>query len=451
MTTTEEKKGFMEKMADVVRPVGDFLSNEKHFASISAGLMATVGISIIAAFITIVSTVIGMFAPGTGVLATSLGWEFAGAAQVAAIINIPYTMTLGLLSVVASFAIAYNLAKYYKINQLSAGIVSMLMFLMVVAPAKTVVLADGASTFTALDTTLLGGPGLLTAIIVSLLSVEITNFCYKHGWVIKMPDVIPPFLANSFSSMVPLLLNVFIIYGINVALSVVDPSLNIAWACNAILGIPVKLLANSIPGILVINTFALLLWTTGVHGTMVVYMFLMAPMIMAITNNAALVAQGLSPVFSPVFLLGATSCVGGTGNTMGFALLCAYRAKSEQLKAVGKASIVPGLFNVNEPMTFGVPVVYNPIIAIPYILNGLILTFIMWVAYAIGFIVPGHILMLSLLPIGLAEFLGTLNWRNAIFPWLMIPFMTLIYYPFFKVYDKQLVEKEQAALAAAAE
>ena len=133
--------------------------------------------------------------------------------------------------------------------------------------------------------------------------------------------------------------------------------------------------------------------------------------------------------------------VGGTGNTLGFVILC-LRSKSEQLKAIGKASIIPSFFGVNEPVLFGAPIVYNPILAIPYIFGSMLLALIMWLGYSIGFLKPGYILIMSLFPLGVADFLSSMSINNFIFCWLMIPVMAIIWYPFFKIYEKQLVEKE---------
>lgn len=442
-----ENKGFMGTLQKWILPIGNFLSTQKHFASVSAGLQATVGIAIISAFMQIAQTVIAMFAEG-GLIATNFGIIFDWAPTVSGILSVPYNMTMGLMAVVAAFAIAYNLAKYHKLNQMTSGIVAMLMFIMVVAPVQALVLADGTTTFNGIDSTFLGAPGLFTAILVSLISVEITNFCIKHNWVIKMPDVVPPFLQDSFTSMIPLLLNVVIIYGINVVLGLIDPALNIATATTALFMAPVSAIIGSVPGMFIVIVFALLLWTVGVHGTMIVYPFLLPIMIDAIFANAALVAAGQSPVFNATFLFGAAAVAGGTGNTLGLALLCRFRGKSEQLKAIGNASIVPGVFGVNEPMIFGVPIAFNPFMAIPFVLQGLVVALIMYLGYMTSFLRPGFILMMSLMPIGVGSLISSMSWTNFIFDWLMIPVTALVYYPFFRIYDNQLLVKEAQAREA---
>jgi PTS system cellobiose-specific IIC component len=178
---------------------------------------------------------------------------------------------------------------------------------------------------------------------------------------------------------------------------------------------------------------------------MVVFIALMAIMIQNISANAAAVAAGNQPQFYATMLTGAMACAGGTGNTLGLVLLGLKSAKSKQLKAVSKAAIVPGIFNINEPVTFGFPIMYNPIMAIPYILTPLITMLVLWLGYAIGFFKPAYVLIMSLLPLFMGEFLGSMAWQNLFIPIVGIVVGLIVYYPFFKVYDKQLVEKEAAA------
>ncbi len=439
---SEQNNGIMGKIQQVVLPVGNFLANQKHFASISAGLQATVGISIISAFMTVAKTVIMMFAEG-GTLSHIATFEWA--ASVGAILQVPYDMTMGLMAVIAAFAIAFNLAKHYKMNQMSTGIVAMLMFIMVAAPATAVTLADG-STMTAMDFTWLGATGLFSAILISLLSVEITHLCIKKNWVVRMPDVVPQFLQDSFTSMIPLLLNTLVIYGINVLLSV-TMGISIPVLILMVFAAPLSFIVGSIPGMFVIIIFALLLWTVGVHGTMVVYPLLIPIMIPAIMQNAALVGAGQAPLFNASMLFFTCACAGGTGNTLGLAFL-ATKAKSEQLKAIGKVSVVPGFFGVNEPVIFGFPIAFNPLMAIPFVLQGLVVALLAFLAYQIKFLTPSFILMMALMPMGVGEFLGTLSWKNALFSYLMVPVTAVIYYPFFKAYDAQLYAQEQEAAKA---
>jgi PTS system cellobiose-specific IIC component len=120
------------------------------------------------------------------------------------------------------------------------------------------------------------------------------------------------------------------------------------------------------------------------------------------------------------------------------------RSKSKQISAVAKASFIPGLFNINEPAIFGFPIMYNPILLIPFILNSLVVMVILYFAYSFNLMMQPHILIMTTLPIGIQQFMATLDWRNFVFVFLMFPIIYLVYYPFFKIYEKQCLEKEKA-------
>lgn len=128
---------------------------------------------------------------------------------------------------------------------------------------------------------------------------------------------------------------------------------------------------------------------------------------------------------------------------MGLVIDALLFGKSEQSKAVAKAGLVPGWFGINEPVTFGFPIMYNPILGIPYVLVPIVVFLLNVFLTKIGFLKISYIMSMSLLPMGVCEFIGTLSWTNALFPYLMIPVSMLIYLPFFKVYDNQKLKEEQ--------
>lgn len=111
-----------------------------------------------------------------------------------------------------------------------------------------------------------------------------------------------------------------------------------------------------------------------------------------------------------------------------------------------KISVAPGWFGINEPITFGMPIMYNPILCIPYVLNIPFVMLCTYLGYKIGFLQPGWISISALLPMGFGAYLSTLRWQNAIWDYLMLIPSTIVWYPFFKIYEKQLIAKESAAL-----
>ena len=428
-------KLFESKFMKQLQKFSEKLGNNKAFSAISKSMMGTMAIILVGALFQIIATVPTLF-----------GW-YTTDSTIYKVLYAPYNMTMGILSVFVVFMIAYNYAKSLAMKPMQNGIVALICFLIVAAPATTVTLADGTTTMTVLDSSYLGATGLFVAILIGILTVNLTHFCEKKNIVIKMPDVVPSFLSESFSAMLPLLFNILVWYGIGTALNLLtDGQMNLPLLVTYILSIPLSAV-NTVPGMFIAILFACLLWTFGIHGSMVVYIAIAAIMMQNIATNAAAVAAGNPPQFYATMLFGALACAGGTGNTLGLVLLGLKSAKSKQLKAISKAAIVPGIFNINEPVTFGFPIMYNPIMAIPYILTPLITMLILWLGYAIGFFQPAYVIILSLMPLFVGEFLGSMAWQNLFIPIVGIVVGLIVYYPFFKLYDKQLVEKEAVAEA----
>ena len=272
------------------------------------------------------------------------------------------------------------------------------------------------------------------------------RFCEIHNITIRLPEICPPALTNSFRTIVPMVINVSIFYILSLLssnyLGVSIPALN-----EKVLATPIAAV-DSVPGSLFLCAFMLLLWCCGVHGQMVT-MALTAPITTAaFTANAALVAKGQAPIFHPIFMTLGIGFLGGTGNTFGLCVLSCWKAKSQQLKAFGKATIVPSIFRISEPALFGAPIMFNPVLMIPFIANGLIVAILYWLACSFGLVTAPYLLISGTYPIFLSIFVYCLDWRVLVFVALMIPLTLAIWYPFFIAYDHSLCKKEEATKLA---
>lgn len=414
---------------------GEKLASNKGISALMTSMMGMMAVLLVGATCQILAA-----------LPTLFGWTTTQSAYYQAMM-VPYNMTVGLLSIPLSFSLGYNFARNLGLKPLVNGISSVMLFLIVAAPLKTVTLASGG-TFTGLDSANLGSNGIFTAILVSFLSVGVVYFFDRKRIVIKMPDAVPEGLGNSLNALLPFLANVAIWYGISIVVST-QAGTTLPLLITRVLSKPIAYL-NSVPGMLVCLFIATTLWFFGIHGGIVVRAVLMPITLQCIVANGDAVAAGQAPVFYPVFLFEALGMGGGGGNTLSL-ILMSLRSKSEQLRAVAKAALVPGLCRINEPATFGFPIMYNPLLGIPYILNPMLTAIVLWIGYSVGFFKPPYIVMTTgLVPIGVQEFMQTLAWQNLLMPVVAIVISGLCYYPFFKAYEKQLVEKEAAAKAAAA-
>lgn len=405
-------------------------------------MMGMMGIIMVGAIFTIIASV-----------PYSFGWV-SNTSLYYTILVAPYNSTMGLISVYLVVLIGYNFGRSLKLKPLNTAISSLVVFLLCAAPVTTYTL-DGGESLTAMNTMYLGSYAMFFAIIVGLCVPGIYKFCEKHNIVIKMPDVVPQFLIDGFSSIIPLLFSVIIFYGPDILLRQFTGSqLSLANLLICIFKIAFGWM-DSLPGMFFLSILCMLLWFFGIHGTMIVYVIILTTLTNAVTNNymAHMGVEGYVLTFSYTFLASAVATCGGSGNTLPLVIMC-LRSKSKQLKAVGKASLVPGLFGVNEPMTFGVPLMYNPLMMIPFIFNPILVMLAFWLLYSVHFFQIPYIMIGSLMPIGVSEVLGSLAWQNAFMPVVGFIIAGLCYYPFFKVYEKkliaseQLMEEQEAALKA---
>ena len=407
-----------------MQEMGQKLGSNKFINAVQYGMMSTMSILMVGAFCQIIAAVGDM-----------LGFIPADGALYAAIMT-PYNYTMGLIGVWVTGFIAYSYAKNLKLkNPLVHAIDALIVFVMTCGP-----LVDGK-----IDTTFLGATGMFLGFVIAGAVVRIEKLCIDKNLRIPMPDVCPPSLVNAFAAIVPLAVNVIIFQGANALLGLLQ--MNLPTLLLVILMIPIQGL-TSLPGMFIIVFFALFLWCFGIHGTMIVYPIIMASMLEAAQFNAMAHAAGEPLQWFPVTLFAGCALLGGTGNTWPLVLM-GLRAKSEQIRAVSKASLVPGWFGINEPVAFGMPIMYNPILCIPYVLNPIVIMILYIIGYETGIIIPAWISITALMPMGFGAYFGTLNIMNAVWVYLMLIPAGLIWYPFFKVYDNQLAKQEAEAKAAA--
>lgn len=404
------------------------LSSSAEFDALSNGMGGSMGIIMIGAVIQII---------------LAIGTNFFGLdpnGQLHGILSVPYTLTMGLLGLFLSFNLANAYAERLGMRGITAGITSIVSFILVAAPLQTVTV--GETTFPAINIDNLGAGSMFIAIVIGFLSVRISKVAIDRGWVIKMPDVIPEGILNSFNSIIPTAINIIIWYGLTVIISTIgDGTMTLGSLITTGLSIPMGYLV-SVPGMFLIIVIQQLLWFFGIHGTGIVFNAIAIPYIAAYTTNAELAAAGEPLIFSPIFLFTAASMIGGTGNTLPLVLL-GLKSESEQIKSISRASLAPGLFGINEPVVFGYPIMYNPILFIPYVLNPLLLAILMYFAYTTGIIGLPYVLILTTLPIFASQYMATFDWRNIIMGLVFLPIVTMIWYPFFKVYEKQTIEEEE--------
>lgn len=286
--------------------------------------------------------------------------------------------------------------------------------------------------------TRLGTTGIFTAIIMSIIAVKVYAFCVKRNIYIKMPDTVPTGVSNSFTALIPTALIALIVIVINGALVFMGTDI------FKVIAIPfsfVSHLTSSWVGLLVIYFFMHALWIVGIHGATIVTSFLTPIVLSNMVENQNGANIAFAGEFNNSFVT-----IGGSGATLGMVIFIAFFAKSAQLSALGKAAIVPSFFNINEPILFGMPVVYNPYTAIPFFLAPMASMSVAYFAINLGFANPPIAQVAWPTPIGLSGFIGSGgDWRAFVLALVCALVAFLVWFPFIKMYDKKLYADEQKA------
>ena len=337
-------------------------------------------------------------------------------------------MTMGLIGLVTAFGVSYSLAEGYKMKSAINGIIAMCVFLMIAAPVK-----EGQ-----LSMAYLGADGLFVALIVGLLSVEICRFVGDRV-IFTFPDSVPSAVTNFVNSLLPLAANIIIIYGLNLVVMAMSgkalPELIMSLLTPAISGV------DNIWAYMAIFAFSNILWLFGINGSSIIFPIVFT---LGLTNsglNAELVNAGQSASHIMNLQMYRYAVLGGGGNTLGLVLLMCF-SHVKHLRSIGRLSVVPGICGINEPVIFGGPIVLNPILAIPFVLMPCISIGLGYLAQSIGLVSMGYIIDPSFTPFFAQGFLSALDFRNVIFMCVLIAISVAVYYPFFKVYEKSLAEKE---------
>lgn len=411
-----------------IQDFGQSLGQNKFLNSLQGGMMGNMGVIMVGA----ISQILCALGPMLGL------FEMEDAIYNA--IYLPYHFTMNSISLWIVGLVAYQYARQLKMSSpIMSAFQSLICFLLIASP---VTMNENGSFM--MDMSYMGAQGMFIGFLTVFVSIRLEKMCIDRHIRIKMPDACPPFLQDGFTAILPLLFNIILFEATNMmVLSLINHMYNICSGFMALLSAPLGAL-TSVPGMFVLCTFAAILWCFGIHGTMIIMSVLTPLIIQAASDNALAYQQGgvEALVFYPVALFDASLCCGGTGNTLPLALF-GLRSKSKQIRAVSAVSAIPGWFGINEPLTFGMPIMYNPILCIPYVLNIPVTMFLTYLAYQAGFLIPAFVPVVALLPMGFAQYLGTLHWKNAIWDYVMLLPSAIIWYPFFKLYERQLLKKEQ--------
>jgi PTS system cellobiose-specific IIC component len=415
---------FDEKLS----PIASKISAQRHLIAIRDGLILTMPLMIVGSIIIIFSSDFPIPAWGTFITGVFPTWDDF-------IWGVIFQSTMSLAALIAVMGIAYSLAKSYKEEGIVASVLAVSAFFLLQSAPEW-----------AWSSSVLGAEGLFLAIITALVVAEIYVKVVKSGLVIKLPDSVPVAISRSFVALVPgaIIIVLFALIHVGFAMTSYGTAGNFIVT---ILQTPLVAVSASYLGAMVTSFFISIFWCFGLHGDLIVNA-VAGPLQTAglLANIEAFRASGdiiniAVEGFQSLFLN-----VGGTGGTLGLAIVCAFFSKSKQLKLVGRLSLGPGIFNINEPIVFGLPIVMNPILIIPYLFSPLIVATITYFAMSLGLV---HKIVAAVpwtTPVFFAGFLSTGgDWKAVVLQAVNFLIVIVIYYPFIKMWDNKQYALEQSS------
>lgn len=369
----------------------------------------------------------------------------------AATILLPYRVTMYIMALYAVFGMGNSLAKSYELDGVSGGILSVMAFLLTFTPVSVpaeAAEAAGVSGFV-LPMANLGGGGLFVGIVVTFIAINVFRFTQHSKFKITMPDQVPASVARSFEALTPTLIVILLIGGITYFLG-----FNWHTAVATIIG-PLVSATDTLPGVLIIVFLTCFFWFFGIHGVSIVGSIARPLWLTLLEHNANAVASGTAatalPAISAEPFYQWFIWIGGSGCTIGLALLLVTVCRSKYLKDLGRLAVVPAIFNINEPLIFGTPIVLNITLAIPFIITPMICAVIAWIATSLGMV--NHVIVTApwTLPGPIGAYLATGgDWRASVLCVVLIVISVICYLPFVKMYDKQQLQEEGSAEATEA-
>lgn len=419
-------------------PIADKLNNNKYLAALREGFMLSLPLIIFGSIFVVISNL--------PYLDKILGT--AGLNELKNLLGAASNSTMSIMTLFVVFGIGYSLSKQYKVEAVYGAAVAVASFMLLTPTtfqfgktAKDVV--DGV-----IPLDRLGAKGMFVGIIAAFIAVEIYRTIIQKNWTIKMPPGVPDAVSRSFSSLIPAFITLSFFLIVRIAF-VFTPWGNIHDFVYKIIQAPLMVLGSGLVATLIAIFFVQLFWFFGLHGQIIVNSVL-DPIWRALSleNFQAYQAgaKHLPHIVNKQFMDTFTVGMGGTGMTLAVIIGIIIFAKSRQLKELSKLAGPAGIFNVNEPVIFGLPIVLNPMILIPWILAPMVVTAFTYFVMSMGIVpAPIGVDVPWTVPIFFSGMLATGSIAGGILQLVNLLIVFVIWTPFIVMLDRQYHKEEKEA------
>ncbi|OJG35547.1 PTS system, lactose/cellobiose family IIC component [Enterococcus devriesei] len=419
----KKMNGFMDKLAEKIMPLANKLGQNRYLMVLRDAFMLSFPLTMFGSIVVVINN-LPFFNDATKGILTNLFGNGQNA-------------TMSIMSVFVTFGIGYYLSESYEVEGIFGGAVSLASFLILTPFVMTLENGEDISGVLSLDR--LGAKGMFIGMIAAFIAAEIYCRVTKKGWQIKMPDGVPPAVTKSFAALIPAVLTLTVFLLINALMTGVF-HVNLHDVIYEVIQKPLTGLGSGLPATLLALFFVQFLWFFGLHGQIIVNS-VMDPIwntLMLDNLEAYKAGNPLPHIITKPFMETFTVGLGGSGMTLAVVLLMAFVLKKKQYRDVGRLALAPGIFNVNEPAIFGLPIVLNATIMIPWIIAPLVVTTLNYLVMAAGIVPPPTGVSVPwTVPIIASGILATNSWLGGALQVIDFIIVGLIWYPFLRVLDRQ--------------
>ncbi len=413
------------------------LGSQKHLSAIRDGFVSLIPLLIAGSFATLINNL--PFESYQNMMTGIFGdtWKGFGG-------NI-WWGSFAVISLFISFSVAYNLAKSYEVDGLSAGLISLANFAILIPQAANVVSPSGEAfgAWGNINWGYTNSQGMFVALLVAIVSTEIfVKLSKSDRLIIRMPEGVPPAVSKSFAALMPGLITVSV-FSLT-SLFIASTGTNLFAIIEKWVASPLRTVADSFGSALVIPMFTSFLWFFGLHGANIIGGIIEPILLPLVETNMSLVAAGQAPVHIVTKpFLDAFVYLGGAGATLSLVFAMLIVGKSKLNKDIGKLALGPGLFNINEILMFGLPIVLNPIMFIPFIFAPVVLSGFSYVVISLGIVPKTIALMPWITPPIIGGFVATGSFAGSVLQIVNLGISTAIYVPFVIISDRIYLKQEK--------
>lgn len=429
-------KKFLDYLEKILTPMARIIGENKYLIAIRDGFLLSTPLLIVGSIFLLIANF--PIPNWDSFMSSFLGDQWA------AKMSVPVSATFDIMTILAVAGVGYSLAKQFKADAMQAAMVSLVSFF-IVTPFYSEFTPEGADTVyqvASLPMKWVGSSGLFLGMIVALTSTRLFIAINNKGWKIKMPKDVPPTVTKSFEALIPSFIVIFTMFVINWLISLTSFG-NLQIIIFELLQIPLLKLGNTLGAMIIAYIFLHFFWFFGINGSSVVgSVFNPVLRVLSVENldaykNGLELPNIITGQFQDMF-----ATFGGAGSTLALIAVMVIFSKSQRMKKLSQLSLIPGIFGINEPIIFGLPIVLNPLILIPFVLVPTLNIIIAYFVMDLGLVpLTNGIQLPWTTPIIFSGFLVS-GWQGALLQALLFVFNMFIYYPFVKLMDSQYLKEE---------